>query len=600
MSKQLGLSIGAMNLVAAPVDSAPVIQRAVWPPRSDQHAHVLTGFVERVGDPVPMVTADGSGYLGEQLLTQALEALLRSVGPPRALQLVGAVPAHWSATAVEALADATAKSAVLSLGGRPMRLVGDAAASLTAMQVDPGLPSRGIVALCDFGATGTSITLADSAAAFRRVGLTVRYQDFSGNLIDQLVLRQVIGNLDVDSTETTAVAAFSQLRNQCRIAKEELSFDTAARLTGPLPGGHAAVRLTRGELEALIRRPLDGVIAALEATLNRNGLVRADLSAVATVGGGARIPLVTQRISQAIRVPVITTSSPHTVAAHGAALTDIAQDSTATMFAVGLFAGTGVGETTAHPVSAEPAVQALAWSEDLTPDGDADDTASARPEIQFEQRDYDTFEATTTLPWYRRAGFLFSAAAIAAVLAVAGLIMTRTVGGVTPTPVGTTVTTSPSVTAPPPPASLQAPPRAPAPETVVVHQQAPSGAPRQQGPAPRVVPPPQQVSPAPSTAVVTSTTVVTSTATPTTSQCAPPDCITVPEPDPENCGVTGDCGDTTTDPVIPQPVPDIVNCGYTGDCGPESTGGSGPSTPGTGGDPVTELCPADLPDGAVC
>ena len=36
------------------------------------------------------------------------------------------------------------------------------AAALTALQADPGLPTRGVIALCDFGGSGTSITLVDA------------------------------------------------------------------------------------------------------------------------------------------------------------------------------------------------------------------------------------------------------------------------------------------------------------------------------------------------------------------------------------------------------------------------------------------------------
>ena len=40
-------------------------------------------------------------------------------------------------------------------------------AALTALQHDPGVPTRGVIALCDFGGTGTSITLADAANGLR-------------------------------------------------------------------------------------------------------------------------------------------------------------------------------------------------------------------------------------------------------------------------------------------------------------------------------------------------------------------------------------------------------------------------------------------------
>ena len=67
------------------------------------------------------------------------------------------------------------------------------------------------------------------------------------------------------------------------------------------------VRVTRAELESLIAEPLAGLLDAIEETLQRNRIPVASLSAVATVGGGAAIPLVTQRLSEQLRAPVVTT-----------------------------------------------------------------------------------------------------------------------------------------------------------------------------------------------------------------------------------------------------------------------------------------------------
>ncbi len=142
-------------------------------------------------------------------------------------------------------------------------MVSDAVAALTALRAQPGLPSRGIVALCDFGATGTTITLADAAAGFRAVGESVRFEEFCGEQIDQAILKHVIADLDVDPSSTSAVVALTRFREECRIAKERLSCETATGLTVPLPGPQCTVRLTRAELETLIRDPLDGLIGAL-------------------------------------------------------------------------------------------------------------------------------------------------------------------------------------------------------------------------------------------------------------------------------------------------------------------------------------------------
>ena len=76
-----------------------------------------------------------------------------------------------------------------------LTLISDAAAALTALQAEPGLPTRGVVALCDFGGAGTSITLADAADGYRPIGATVRHADLSGELIDRALLAHVIAEL---------------------------------------------------------------------------------------------------------------------------------------------------------------------------------------------------------------------------------------------------------------------------------------------------------------------------------------------------------------------------------------------------------------------
>ena len=170
---------------------------------------------------------------------------------------------------MDTLRSVVANSPVLSPNGAPLPLVSDATAALTALQAQPGLPARGIVALCDFGATGTSITLADAARGFRNVGPTRALRGLLGDLVDQSVLRHVLESMEVDPSSTSAVMALTRVREQCRIAKEQLSFDTATGFTGPMPGAQATVRINRSELEALLHEPMDGLIAALEDTLAR-------------------------------------------------------------------------------------------------------------------------------------------------------------------------------------------------------------------------------------------------------------------------------------------------------------------------------------------
>jgi hypothetical protein len=85
MADGVGLSVGATNLTAVVVDRAAVTRSAVvtlFPNRplevglpaenprlnSDERGLVITGFVDRVGDPVGIVASDGSTHRGEVLL----------------------------------------------------------------------------------------------------------------------------------------------------------------------------------------------------------------------------------------------------------------------------------------------------------------------------------------------------------------------------------------------------------------------------------------------------------------------------------------------------------------------------------------------------
>src|SRR5215212_4241233 len=119
MSDSLGLSIGMTNLVAARVGQPPVTRRTVltlFPnrapevgvpsenPNLTEPGLVFAGFVERVGDPIPLVGADGSRHGADGLAAEALDAMVYAIGnftPPQAVAI--AVPAHWGPGVLGAL-----------------------------------------------------------------------------------------------------------------------------------------------------------------------------------------------------------------------------------------------------------------------------------------------------------------------------------------------------------------------------------------------------------------------------------------------------------------------------------------------------------------
>ncbi|OBK67676.1 molecular chaperone [Mycobacterium colombiense] len=333
----LGLSIGATNLAAVTADNAitrkPVL--TLYPdrpaeigipaenPRLQRPGVVITGFVNRVGDPRGVVAVDGSVHRSEVLVADALRALAYAAtgGRPLPDDIAVTYPAHWESRAVEALGAALSEIPEWSRRTRPILLIPDAAATLLAVRTSPGIPPRGTVAVCDFGGSGTNITLMHADGDYRALAPTVRHRDFSGDLIDQALLGVAIANMPTTGafpSGDAAIGSLSRLRSACRIAKEQLSSGTVATLTDGLTGTRGEVRLSRHELDDAIRPSLNGAISALDEALARNGI--RDLVAVVSTGGGANLPTVTTALSQHFRVPVATTPRPQLTAAVGAAL----------------------------------------------------------------------------------------------------------------------------------------------------------------------------------------------------------------------------------------------------------------------------------------
>ena len=533
MADGVGLSVGATNLTAVALGRTAVTRSAavtIFPNRplevgvpsenprlnSDERGLIITDFTDRVGDPVGIVASDGTVHRGEVLLADALRAMLYGVTTGRGAEDPVAVtyPAHWRPATVDALRNAL--SEVPEFAGSA--LVSDATAALTALRDDPGVPTSGLIALCDFGGSGTSITLVDAANGSQPIGPTVRHTELSGDLIDQAVLTHVLSGLSdagsVDLSGTSAIGPLSRLRGQCRAAKERLSTTAATSLVAQLPGHRGDVRLTRTEIDDAIRQPLTDFAGVLQETLERNGARTGDLVAVASAGGGARIPLITTTLSEQFRVPVITTAQPELASAIGAGLKAARGDTDGGTTAMTAAAPVAAMDATQMAPGAQPeemgssTFRALAWSEaDDIPDvaptdpydyqgvADTDAVGGPRPQMQFAEPETEAHEAAG-----RRPVGLFIAGLIAvlAAIAVAVWFVLRN-NESTPSPATTTVTTTttqapPATSAAPPPTEAPPPQETPPPVTQTVTR-APATVTQTQAPPPP--PPPTSEAPPP-------------------------------------------------------------------------------------------------------
>ncbi|SPM29252.1 Hsp70 family protein [Mycobacterium terramassiliense] len=520
MSESLGLSIGAANLVAAREGGAPVVRSAVLTlfehrpteiglpeenPNLTESGLVLRGFVERVGDRAPLVAADGTKYLGEVLTVEAIEAMARTVGYGTPVTI--AVPAYWSEAQTTALREEFFAQRDLTRGGVAPALVSDATAALAALRARPGFPAQGVVALCDFGASGTSVTLIDAGANLQQIGPSVRNTDFSGDAVDQLILDYVrAGASDATSADlasTARIGSQSRLLAACRRAKEQLSTATAATV-GAGSGGE--VRLSRAEFEQLISPPLDRFVSTLEDTLQRNGIQRSSLAAVAAVGGGAAIPLIGTRLSERLQAPVHTAPQPAFSAAIGAASLGALQAGAGTATAASRVVEnpTELVETARVAEGASP----VAWSQD---DDGAEPVPYAGPDMTGEygrestgSGDADSARYATvpaSLPWYKRTALVLSVVGAAAAVLLA-VVLALTLGRDKTSPVNTT------------PPNQPAPPLTSQTETIT----APNGT-----TTVTVIPPPPQPSDTTTSQAPTTTTPAptTTSAAPTTTSAAP-------------------------------------------------------------------------------
>jgi hypothetical protein len=452
----LGLSIGATNLAAVTADRAvtrkpvltlyrqrpPEVGVPSENPKLNEPGLVITDFVDRVGDPGGIPAADTTIHRAETLIADALRALAHTATDGRGFPEAVAVthPAHWDSAAVNTVRGAVSRVSEFSRGR--LVLLPDSAAALFALNANPGVPGNGIIAVCDFGGSGTTLSLVDAANGYQAITQPVRDTEFSGSRIDQALLTHVIGNLSAggsfDTSATSAIGSLSQLRTACRYAKERLSSANETELPVEVPGYRGEIRLTRGDLDDAIGRPLDSFIAFFHDELQRNGIRLGDLAAVASVGGGASIPFVTRTLSEQSGALVISAPRPYLTAAVGAALRAAHRPGDGDTALAPTALGSVSESTTMSAMPIEPAAApALAWSEadddsgimpiragEYDDNSRDDDRPSPRPRARANLAAEPDVIGPAADAWYRRPVVVAVGTALAVLAIGAGVMIT--------------------------------------------------------------------------------------------------------------------------------------------------------------------------------
>jgi molecular chaperone DnaK len=302
-------------------DGAIVVGEAAERRAATDPDRVVREFKRQVGDEIPLVVG-GTPYPAHELSAILVAWVVQRVaeregGPAGRIALTH--PASWGAHKKELLQGA------LAARGLNVTFLAEPQAAALSYAAAERVGRGSTIAVYDLGGGTFDSAVVRKNGTFELLGRPEGVDRLGGVDFDDAVfthVREAVGEAfdRLDPADESVVAAVSRLRRECKEAKEALSADTEVRIAVLLPGLQTAVRLTRGEFEAMIRPQLEESVDALRRAVTSAGLAPADLSAVLLVGGSSRIPLVAQSVSAAFDRPVAVDADPKNAIALGAAL----------------------------------------------------------------------------------------------------------------------------------------------------------------------------------------------------------------------------------------------------------------------------------------
>ncbi|WP_026275075.1 Hsp70 family protein [Salinispora tropica] len=284
---------------------------------------VAREFKRRFGDTTPLLLG-GVPYSPEALMARLLRSVVDDVvqregEPPAGICL--SHPANWGPYKTDMLRQAVQLAGI----EQPVEYTTEPVAAAVSYAQQERVDRGAALAVYDLGGgTFDAAVLRHTGDGFEILGQPEGIERLGGIDFDAAVFAHVAaatgGKLaELADDDPTAIAAVARLRGECVEAKEALSADTDVSIPVMVPNLSTEVRLTRAELEAMVRPALHDSIEAMRRALVSAGVTPHDLHSVLLVGGSSRMPLVAQMVGAELGRPVAVDTHPKHAVALGAA-----------------------------------------------------------------------------------------------------------------------------------------------------------------------------------------------------------------------------------------------------------------------------------------
>jgi len=216
-------------------------------------------FKRRLGDQTGVILG-GTPFSPQALIARLLRWVVDAVAerqgePPD--KVVVTHPANWGPYRRELLHQAVRLADV-----GPAETCTEPVAAAIHFASTERVEAGDVVAVYDLGGgTFDAAVLRKTASGFELLGAPEGIEQLGGVDFDEAVFAHVVRALgesvtELDPDDPAVVAALVRMRRECTDAKEALSTDTEVTIPVTLPTIQTSVRLTRAELEDMLRAPL--------------------------------------------------------------------------------------------------------------------------------------------------------------------------------------------------------------------------------------------------------------------------------------------------------------------------------------------------------